>query len=69
MSGEDSGTGAEATPNGPEGSEGAETGEITPPTANNWWQFESKEAASEWGNKLVQDRLTRERKTKLDPLQ
>ncbi|WP_052585583.1 capsid assembly scaffolding protein Gp46 family protein [Mycobacteroides abscessus] len=47
------------------GNDGAD---ITPPAANNWWSFESKEAATEWGNKLVTDRLARDRKNKLDPL-
>lgn len=48
---------------------GDEQGEITPPSANEWWRFESKEAAEEWAKNLVTKRLTRERKTKLDPLQ
>lgn len=47
---------------------GAEAGELTPPVANNWWTFDSKEAATEWGNKLVTDRLARMQKSKLDPL-
>lgn len=63
---EDAGTGAEGTP-AAEG--GAEAGEISPPAANTWWQFESQDQAEKWANDLVTKRLSRERKTKLDPLQ
>lgn len=47
---------------------GADAGDLTPPSANDWWTFDSKEAATEWGNKLVTDRLARMQKSKLDPL-
>lgn len=63
---EAAGSGAEGAPEGSEG--GAEAGEITPPAANTWWQFENQEQAESWANDLVTKRLTRERKTKLDPI-
>lgn len=40
----------------------------SPPEAGSgWWQFESKDQAEEWANKLVTNRLARERK-KYDPI-
>lgn len=44
---------------------GVEHQELKAPEQKNWWQFSSKEEAAEWSNKIVQDRLARERK-KLD---
>lgn len=64
---DDAGTGADNT-SGPEG-DGVDAGEITPPAANDWWKFETKEAAAEWGNKLVQDRLGRFKKSNLNPIE
>lgn len=40
---------------------------VSPPTASDWWKFESKEGAEEWANNLVTKRLARERK-KYDPI-
>lgn len=45
----------------------ADGGDITPPEQAAWWAFQSKEAASEWANKIVETRLARERK-KFDPI-
>lgn len=57
--GDDAGAGADAVD---------DIGELTPPAANDWWQFTSKEDAEAWGNKLVTNRLARVQKTKLDPV-
>lgn len=40
---------------------------VAPPTASDWWKFDSKEIAEEWANNLVTKRLARERK-KYDPI-
>lgn len=45
-----------------------DAGEITPPESKEWWKFADKAEAEAWGNKLVTNRLTRERKTNLDPV-
>jgi coenzyme F420-reducing hydrogenase delta subunit len=60
---------AQETNTGPEGGDGGDGGDVTPPSANTWWQFETKDAAEEWANNLIQKRLTRDRKTNLEPLQ
>lgn len=39
------------------------------PSAQNWWQFETKDAAETWANNVITKRLARERKTNLEPLQ
>lgn len=65
---DDAGAGAEGTTAPEGGAEGAEAGEITGPEGQNWWQFGSKTDAEEWANNLVTKRLSRERKTKLDPI-
>jgi hypothetical protein len=70
MSGDNTDNGAAENTDPAEGAEdGADAGDITPPAANTWWQFDSKDAAEEWANNLVTKRLSRERKTKIEPLQ
>jgi chromosome segregation ATPase len=41
--------------------------DITPPETNGWWQFQSKDSATNWVNEKIQKRLARE-KSKYDPL-
>jgi hypothetical protein len=43
-------------------------GEITPPETENWWQFASKDQAEAWANNLVSKRITRHKKTHVDPI-
>lgn len=59
----------EGEQSGGEDEGGEEQGEIEAPAANNWWQFSDKEAAEAWANNLVTKRLTRDRKSNLEPLQ
>lgn len=62
----DSGTEATST----EGVDGGDDHvEIDAPAANNWWQFADKDAAESWAKNLVTKRLSRDRKTNLEPLQ
>lgn len=61
---DEAGAGAEDT--AAEG--GAEAGDVTPPAANEWWKFESKDAAEAWTNDLITKRLARQKKTQIDPL-
>ncbi|MBB5167211.1 DUF4355 domain-containing protein [Mycobacterium sp. AZCC_0083] len=53
----------------PEVTDGGDGSELTPPAANNWWQFGTKEDAESWANNLVTKRLSRDRKANLEPLQ
>lgn len=64
---EDAGTGAEGTPEGAADG-GAESGDITPPAANQWWQFTDQAAAESWANDLVTKRIARHKKTAVDPV-
>lgn len=70
---EDAGTGAEGTEGAAQGAaegaeNGSEAGDLSGPAANTWWQFPDQSAAEKWANDLVTKRLSRERKTKLDPV-
>jgi hypothetical protein len=40
---------------------------MPPPSASDWWKFDSKDRAEEWANNLVTKRLARERR-KFDPI-
>lgn len=41
--------------------------EVAPPEVNGWWNFESKDDATNWVNDKIQKRLARE-KSKFDPI-
>lgn len=64
---EEAGTGAEDTT--PVEDTGVDSGDeyTPPPSASDWWKFDSKDKAEEWANNLVTKRLARERK-KYDPI-
>lgn len=56
---------------GPEGSEGEgadDEGVSAPAASNDWWQFGSKADAETWANDLVSKRLSRHKKTTVDPI-
>lgn len=66
---------ADAPTTGPETPEvgdqgGAADDAISAPQAsNNWWQFESKDDAEKWANDLITKRLSRHKKSVVDPIE
>lgn len=46
----------------------SDAGDITPPASNTWWQFDSQTDAEKWANDLVTKRLSRHKKTSVDPV-
>jgi hypothetical protein len=61
-------TGPEAPEVGADGGAGSE--DISAPEASNaWWQFSSKDDAEKWANDLITKRLSRHKKSVVDPIE